>query len=127
MFHSKSGVRFFHTPYLFIMQKQENNGAILERLKSKWGLNSFWDVGLVLIVFALTGTTAVWVKVQLYAWLNLGEALRPAERVLFFLCITLPTYQALLLIYGFIFGKFSFFWEKEKKMFSRIKKLFSKD
>ncbi len=99
----------------------------MERLQAKWGMGSLWDVGIVLLVFALTGTSAVWVKVQLYAWLNLGEALGLAERILFFLCITLPTYQTLLLIYGFIFGKFSFFWEKEKKMFSRIAKLFSKD
>jgi hypothetical protein len=109
------------------MDKQVKSETYLERLKSKWGMNSFWDVGIVLLVFALTGSTAVWVKVQLYGLLNLGEALSLAGRIVFFLCITLPTYQALLLIYGFIFGKFSFFWEKEKKMFSRIINLFSKD
>jgi hypothetical protein len=111
----------------YLMDKQEKPSIFFERLQAKWGLESFWDVGIVFFVFALTGTSAVWVKVKLYQWFGLGDSLSTAGQVIFFLCITLPTYQALLLIYGFIFGKFSFFLEKEKKMFSRIAKLFSRD
>jgi hypothetical protein len=98
----------------------------MERLRLVWGLNSLWEVGLILLVFALTGTTAVFVKVKLYDWLNLGEEMSIFGRILFFLCITLPTYQALLLMYGFLFGKFHFFWEKEKRMVRRIGGMFKK-
>jgi hypothetical protein len=31
----------------------------------------------------------------------------------------------MLLIYGFIFGQFRFFWEKEKQMVKRIGRLFA--
>jgi hypothetical protein len=32
----------------------------------------------------------------------------------------------MLLVYGFIFGQFRFFWEKEKQMVQRIGKLFTR-
>jgi len=34
--------------------------------------------------------------------------------------LILPVYNVILLIYGFIFGQFSFFWEFEKRMFRRM-------
>jgi hypothetical protein len=42
--------------------------------------------------------------------------------VLYYLFI-LPIYNIVLLIYGFIFGQFSFFWTFEKKVFCKIKRL----
>jgi len=35
-------------------------------------------------------------------------------------------YQILLLVYGFIFGQFRFFWEKEKKLVKRIGTVFTR-
>jgi hypothetical protein len=43
-----------------------------------------------------------------------------------YLLLVLPLYQLVLLIYGFIFGQFTFFWEKEKQFFRRIVGVFSK-
>jgi hypothetical protein len=42
-----------------------------------------------------------------------------------YLLLVLPLYQIILLMYGFIFGQFNFFWEKEKQIFRRIGSLFS--
>jgi len=39
--------------------------------------------------------------------------------------LVLPLYQIFLLVYGFIFGQFTFFWEKEKQFIRRIGRLFS--
>jgi hypothetical protein len=41
-----------------------------------------------------------------------------------YLILVLPLYQIFLLIYGFIFGQFKFFWEKEKLIFRRIVGIF---
>jgi len=37
------------------------------------------------------------------------------------LVLIFPIYQVLLVLIGFIFGQFSFFWKFEKKMLERLK------
>jgi len=39
--------------------------------------------------------------------------------ILYYILI-LPIYNVFLLIYGFVFGQFKFFWEYEKKMWNRM-------
>ncbi|MFZ6664302.1 DUF6787 family protein [Peijinzhouia sedimentorum] len=108
---------------------KENGGrdSILTKLQSKWKLKSIFQVVLVLIVFALTGLTTVTVKVWIYNFFNLSDNMSLIGRIGFFILITLPTYQTLLLLYGFVFGQFSFFWQKEKLMLAQIKSAFSKN
>ena len=36
--------------------------------------------------------------------------------------VIIPVYQILLIVIGSVFGEFSYFWEMEKKMFSRFRK-----
>jgi hypothetical protein len=109
--------------------KNENSGrdSFLTKLQRKWKLTSIFQVVIVLIVFALTGLTTVSVKVWIYKFFNLSDNMSLMGRVGFFVLITLPTYQTLLLLYGFIFGQFSFFWQKEKLMLARIKSVFTKN
>jgi len=40
-------------------------------------------------------------------------------KILYWVLI-LPIYNVVLLIYGFLFGQFKFFWEFEKRMFRRM-------
>jgi hypothetical protein len=101
-----------------------NKTSSLERLRIKWGLKSYFQVVLILVVFALTGLSAVSVKVWIYNYFELGDNLSLLSRILLFVCITLPVYQSLLLFYGLLFGQFRFFWEKEKKLFRLIGGLF---
>ena len=109
--------------------KNENSGrdSFLTKLQRKWKLKSIFQVVIVLIVFALTGLTTVSVKVWIYKFFNLSDNMSVIGRVGFFVLITLPTYQTLLLLYGFIFGQFSFFWQKEKLMLAKIKSVFTKN
>ncbi len=100
--------------------------SFLAKLQSKWKLKSIFQVVLVLVVFALTGLTTVSAKLWIYNIFNLSENMSLLGRIGFFILITLPTYQTLLLFYGFIFGQFSFFWQKEKLMLNRIKSAFTK-
>lgn len=91
----------------------------LEKLKTRWGLNSIGQVVIVLIVFACTGTTVVLIKKPLLAFLTGGAGMQWWMTVLYYVLI-LPFYNVLLLAYGFIFGQFAFFWNYEKKFFRRI-------
>ena len=101
--------------------------SFFEKLKDRWGLNSFWQVFLVLLVFALTGFTVLFAKKPL---VSLIDAESPDHNlwisVVYYILI-LPVYQVLLLFYAFLFGQFRFFWAFEKKTFKRMKGLFVKD
>ncbi len=91
----------------------------IEKLKSRWNLKSTTQVIVVLIVFACTGTTVLIIKRPLFAyWFPDGE--KPLWASITYFILILPVYNVFLLFYGFVFGQFKFFWEFEKRFFSRI-------
>jgi hypothetical protein len=91
----------------------------IERLKTKWKLQSVWHVIIILIVFTCTGFTVLFLKKPLLNLLAGEDGNSVLASVLYYLFI-LPIYNVLLLIYGFIFGQFNFFWEFEKRFFNRL-------
>lgn len=91
----------------------------IEKLKVRWKLGSTWQVIIILIVFACTGTTVLLIKRPLFAyWFPEGD--KPLWANITYYVLILPVYNILLLAYGFVFGQFKFFWEFEKRFFSRI-------
>ncbi|WP_158855788.1 DUF6787 family protein [Lunatibacter salilacus] len=92
----------------------------LQKLQYKWKLKSIWQVILVLIVFACTGMTVLYIKKPIFALLGVDMSTGGFYKTVLYLLLVLPLYQVFLLIYGFIFGQFSFFWEKEKQFLRRI-------
>ncbi|WP_017729981.1 DUF6787 family protein [Nafulsella turpanensis] len=100
--------------------------SFLNKLKAKWQLDSLVQVLAVLAVFALTGSTVVYIRKFLFAFLEFGEATPFWLKAVTYILFVFPAYQLLLLAYGFLLGQFRFFWEKEKKMLSRMGRLFQK-
>ncbi len=90
-----------------------------DKLKTKWNIQSGWQLALILIVFACTGTTVLYLKVPYYEWLEANGGKTTLSTALYWILIW-PTYNVILLCYGFIFGQFSFFWAYEKKTMGRI-------
>ncbi|WP_111669346.1 DUF6787 family protein [Algoriphagus litoralis] len=109
------------------MDEKNPKPGFLQRLQTKWKLDSLLQVVLVLVVFACTGFTILFIKNPILNFFGIerGGGQGFINTVLYLILI-LPLYQIFLLIYGFIFGQFNFFWEKEKQIFRRIGKLFSK-
>jgi hypothetical protein len=95
----------------------------LERLKQRWHLHSILQVIVVLIVFACTGFTVLFIKKPLLELLVGEEGKTTTASVLYYIFI-LPLYNIILLGYGFLFGQFRFFWEFEKRTARRIASLF---
>ncbi|WP_254154629.1 DUF6787 family protein [Chryseosolibacter indicus] len=91
----------------------------IQRLKNKWNLKSPFQVVIVLIVFACTGFTVLFIKEPIMKWLSGNEESSTVGTVLYYIFI-LPLYNVLLLAYGFIFGQFDFFWQFERRFFNRI-------
>jgi len=98
----------------------------MEKLKERWGINSNFQVIVICIVFAITGSSSVYVAKPFLAWLGLSREAFPdvfwGGFVYWMLRILLifPFYQVLLVIFGWLFGQFKFFWNFEKKMLSRM-------
>lgn len=92
---------------------------MLEKLKKKWNLTSAAQVIIILVVFACTGFTVLFIKKPLLRFLAGEHGESTMASVLYYLLI-LPIYNLLLLAYGFLFGQFSFFWEFEKRFFKRL-------
>ncbi len=98
----------------------------LYKLQQRWGVNSIGQVLIILLVFALTGFSAMYIKRPIYALLGIDESTPVWLRILVWLLTVLPAYQVLLLMYGFLLGQFTFFWNFEKRMFQGIKKIFTR-
>lgn len=91
----------------------------IDRLKNRWNLGSPFQVIIVLIVFACTGFTVLFIKRPLLTFLAGEQGDTVLASVLYYILI-LPLYNVILLGYGFLFGQFSFFWAFEKRMFKRL-------
>ena len=94
------------------------------KMQEKWGLETTRQVLAVLAVFTLSGSSVVWLRKGLFTLLGYDELTPIWLKTITYILFIFPTYQSLLLFYGFLFGQFSFFWEKEKKMFRWIKSKF---
>ncbi|HEY3429659.1 MAG TPA: DUF6787 family protein [Cyclobacteriaceae bacterium] len=91
----------------------------IDKLQQRWNLGSTWQVIIILVVFACTGTTVLLIKKPLFDyWFPDGE--KPLWANITYYILILPVYNILLLAYGFVFGQFKFFWDFEKRFFNRI-------
>ena len=98
----------------------------MEKLKERWGVTSNFQLIIIFIVFSITGSSAVYIAKPFLAFIGLnqetfsdawwGNLLYWLLRIL---CI-FPFYQILLVIYGWLFGQFKFFWTFEKKMLNNL-------
>ena len=95
-----------------------------ERLQERWGLDSIFQVVMVLVVFALTGMSVLVIKEPLFQILGIDNETGGAWKTFIYLLAVLPIYQILLLFYALLLGQFRFFWEYEKKSMKRMAKLF---
>ncbi|MBW2960686.1 DUF6787 family protein [Mesonia aestuariivivens] len=98
----------------------------MQKLKAKWGINSNFQLVIIFIVFAITGSSSVYVAKPFLEFINLDRTHFPenfwgsfgyyALRIL----LIFPFYQVLLVLIGTLFGQFKFFWNFEKKMLNRL-------
>jgi hypothetical protein len=96
-----------------------------EKLKLRWGIESDWQVALILLVFALTGFSFLFISPWIEHLLGVSEDDPFWLKVVVFILIMLPVYNLLLLIWGTLLGQFKFFKNFIVKFFKRM--LFIKD
>lgn len=94
---------------------------LFKKLEKKWILEYKWEMIRVFLVFAITGSSSVFVGRPIVKLLGITkENLNPILYWILFIIIGLIFYQILLVTFGWLFGQFKFFWEFEKKMLRRF-------
>lgn len=101
-------------------------GQLIDKLKKRWGLDSLWQLVLVLFIFSITGFTTLYVKKIFFGWFGFTDNTPFLLRSAAWLFTVLPSYQILFLLYGFILGQFEFVWRFEKKSWEKLKKLWKR-
>jgi len=93
----------------------------MEKLKKRWGLKHNYQLVVIFVVFAVTGSTSAYVSKPILAAVGITKntfslwAYYPLYIIIIF-----PAYQVLLMFFGFISGQFKFFWAFEKRMLRMI-------
>lgn len=90
----------------------------MKKLKERWGIRSNKQLIIIFIVFGITGSLATIIAKPLTLFLGLST-----DYWLFWpirILIIFPIYKAILLIVGWLFGEFDFFWNFIKKMLQRF-------
>jgi hypothetical protein len=94
---------------------------IFKKLENKWVLTYRWEMIRVFIVFAVTGSSSLFIGRPIIKLIGITkENLNPILYWILFVIIGLIFYQILLVTFGWLFGQFKFFWEFEKKMLKRM-------
>ncbi|SFW22700.1 DUF6787 family protein [Cellulophaga fucicola] len=98
----------------------------MEKLKKRWGIDSNFAIVMILLVFAVTGSSSLKIARPFLEFIGFTREIFPedwyyaipywAVRIL----VIFPIYQILLVAFGWLFGQFKFFWAFEKKMLSRL-------
>lgn len=91
-----------------------------EKLKERWCLKNNWSVLVVLVLFTITGSTAVRIAKPLLEFIGVTDALNPWLYWPIRILVIFPIYQVLFLTFGFLLGQWKFAWTFEKKMLSRF-------
>ena len=95
---------------------------LFRKLENKWKLKYRWEIIRVFIVFAITGSSSVFIGKPIMKLIGITkENLYPTLYWILYIIIGFIFYQILLVIIGWVFGQHNFFWNFEKKMLSRMK------
>ena len=94
---------------------------MIKYLKDKWNLKSNFQLVIILIVFAITGSSSLYISKPLMEFLSISnDSMNVISYwILRFIIVTL-VYQLVLLVVAFLFGQFNWFWNFEKKMLKKM-------
>lgn len=89
--------------------------------KERWEIKSNFQLIIIFIVFAITGSSSAFLSKPICAYLEISSENLPLPvYIILRILVIFPVYQVLLVFIGFVFGQFRFFWAFEKKMLQRL-------
>jgi|SRR5690606_7721289 len=93
----------------------------MEKLKQRWGVTSNFQLVVIFVVFAITGSASAKISGPFTEFIGISsDSIHPVLFWVIRLLVIFPIYQVLLVTIGWLFGQFNFFWNFEKKMLRRM-------
>lgn len=92
----------------------------MKKLKKKWGIKSNIQLITIFIVFSITGSLSVLLGAPLLEIFNPKITDNIILYIILRIILIFPIYQILILLVGWLFGQFKFFWSFEKKVLEAI-------
>ena len=93
----------------------------MKKIKKRWNVTSNWQLTIIFIVFAITGSSSAKLAAPLTDFFGVTREMGWYIYWPFRILIIFPIYQVLLVFFGWLFGEFVFFWAFEKKMLRSLK------
>ncbi|MDC1162326.1 diacylglyceryl transferase [Tenacibaculum sp.] len=93
----------------------------MKKLMLRWNIDTLWHLIIIFFVFSITGSSSIFIGRPILK--IMGLTLKNVDPFLyypFFVFLSFVFYQVFLVLYGWIFGQFNFFWNMEKKMLKRL-------
>jgi len=87
----------------------------MKKLKEKWGITSNFQLFIICLVFAITGSVSAIISGPVIDYLFENLDINKFLKFILQLIIIMPIYQVLLLFFGLIFFQFNFFFKFVKK------------
>lgn len=93
----------------------------MKKLKERWGLKSNTQLAIILIVFAVTGTTSSIIAKPILNFLGINrDSMNLLLYIVLYILIIFPIYKVMLLILGTLAGQHTFFKNFLIKMLTRM-------
>ena len=90
----------------------------MKKLKERWGITSNFQIVIIFIVFGITGSVSAYISGPLTN-IIIGESdFHWLIKLLIRIIVLTPIYQVLLLLFGYIFFQYRFFYNFVKKFMS---------
>jgi len=93
---------------------------MMNKLKERWNIQDNWQLGVIFLVFAVTGSTAAKIAGPVTDFIGISSEFNPWLYWPVRILVIFPAYQVFLVCFGWLFGEFEFFWNFEKKMLRGI-------
>ncbi len=90
----------------------------MKKLKERWGITSNFQLLIIFIVFGITGSVSAYISGPLTNFIIGESVIHWLIKLLIRILVLTPIYQILLLIFGYIFFQYRFFFNFVKKFMS---------
>jgi manganese efflux pump family protein len=98
-----------------------HNDSYMKKIKERWGITSNFQLVIIFIVFAINGTLSSKVASSILDFFGFKIESQNWFFYYFILMISITIiYPFLIMLIGFLFGQFDFFFKFGKNMLSKI-------
>lgn len=88
---------------------------------TRWNIEKPSQLIIIFLVFSITGSSSIAIGRPILKMIGITlDNLNPFAYYPLFIILSFIFYQVFLVLYGWLFGQFQFFWNMEKKMLRRF-------